>query len=319
MLAILIRIGTVFAWDYEHVQIGNLFYNLDTTNKMATVTYQNFFSTEDNYLGLTIANIPESVDYNYVTYNVTSIGDMAFAYCSSLASVTIPNSITSIGYGAFRSCTSLLSPVYNAHVFAYLPTSYVGAYTIPEGIKDIAGGAFSKCFLLTSIEMPNSITIVGNSAFSDCFSLTSVTIPNNVINIGDYAFISCVNMKSVTITNNVNHIGKGAFCYCSELRSIYNYAAIPQDLDYNIFGDDMMSDSFVNISRCTLYVPKESVDLYRKAYVWKDFSNIIGMDTPGTINTLPANLDGSHKLIRDGQILIIRSDKTYTVTGQGVK
>lgn len=45
--------------------------------------------------------------------NVTSIGDYAFHYCTSLASVTIPASVTSIGKYAFLVCTSLTSLDYD--------------------------------------------------------------------------------------------------------------------------------------------------------------------------------------------------------------
>ena len=116
--------------------------------------------------GLTSVTIPNSV---------TSIGNNAFERCTGLTSVTIPNSVTSIGSYAFYCCKGLTSPVYNAHVFAYMPTSCSGAYTIPNGIESIAGGAFYDCSGLTSITIPNSVTSIGSYAFEDCTALTSVT------------------------------------------------------------------------------------------------------------------------------------------------
>ena len=38
---------------------------------------------------------------------MTNIGNSAFYRCSSLTSVTIPNSVTSIGYGAFANCENI--------------------------------------------------------------------------------------------------------------------------------------------------------------------------------------------------------------------
>ena len=144
-LALVASVGTIFAWDYEYVQIGDLYYNLDAANQTAQVTYQ--FHWNNNYNGLTSANIPASVEYNSVAYSVTSIGKEAFYDCDGLTSVTIPNSVTSIGADAFYSCYGLTSvtieaetpPALDKSAFSvtycsiYVPCGTLDAYENAEG------------------------------------------------------------------------------------------------------------------------------------------------------------------------------------------
>ena len=154
------------------VEIEGIFYNLVSKIQEAEVT-----SNSNKYTGSVV--IPEKVTYESVEYSVTSIGQFAFANCSGLISVTIPNSVTSIGGGAFSYCSSLTS------------------VTIPNSVTSIGGGAFSYCSSLTSITIPNSVTSIGNSAFYECSGLSSVTIGSGIKNIYGSAFASCPDLTDV--------------------------------------------------------------------------------------------------------------------------
>ena len=157
-------------------------------------------------------NIPATVPIKGTEYSVTSIGDYAFSDCSSLQSVTIPNSVTSIGIGVFHQCSSLQS------------------VTIPKSVTSIGNYAFWGCSNLQSVTIPNSVTSIGNHAFESCSSLQSVTIPNSVTSIGDYAFENCDNLQSVTINGNPK-IGGSAFRRTTDTVTM-NLTASPIDRDY---------------------------------------------------------------------------------------
>ena len=136
---------------------------------------------------------------------VTSIGDTAFASCSSLTSVTIPDSVTSIGAYTFISCTSLTN------------------ITIPNSVTSIEFGAFRECSSLTSIIIPNSVTSIGRYAFSDCSDLTSITIPSSVTSIGDVAFGGCSSLTSITFEGDAPTFGTNVFLG-SDSATIYHYS-----------------------------------------------------------------------------------------------
>ena len=93
------------------------------------------------------------------TYNglpVEEIAYGAFKYCTSLTSVTLPNSVYSIEYAAFLGCRSLES------------------IHIPDNVQYIDGWAFAGCESLKSIYIPKQVKIIGARCFHRCDSLTDV-------------------------------------------------------------------------------------------------------------------------------------------------
>ena len=181
----------------------------------------------------------KKINDNYIIKDGTkTIADIAFYYCTSLTSITIPNSVTSIGYAAFTGCRSLISINVDANNKNYSSVNGVlfnkdktvlirypegktdTKYTIPDSVTSIGRIAFSNCTSLTSITIPDSVTSVGDSAFYYCTSLTSITIPDSVTSIGDYVFYKCTSLTSVTIPNSVTSVGDSAFRYCESLTSV---------------------------------------------------------------------------------------------------
>ena len=107
-LLLVLFLGFHSAWAHD-VEVDGIYYNLNLENKTASVTFQgdmpSYYNNE--YSGAIV--IPETVIAGGTRYSVTSIGDYCFYDCSSLTSITIPNSVTSLGNYCFNRCSSLTS------------------------------------------------------------------------------------------------------------------------------------------------------------------------------------------------------------------
>lgn len=177
---------------------------------------------------------------------LTTIGNLAFAGCFDLTSITIPSSVVEIGENALWYCTGLTS------------------VTIPNSVITIGDTAFINCDGLTSVTIPNSVTTIGEAAFSDCDNLVSVVIGNSVITIGQQVFFNCP-LTSITLPPSIREIGRAVFALVT-LRTITCKALIPPIID----GAGGYPPSLTAV-----YVPAASVDAYKAAENWSDYANII--------------------------------------------
>ena len=257
--------------------VDGIYYNiLDGNNVEVTFKGSHVNQYVNEYINS--INIPNEVTINNTTYTVTRVGDGAFYACRTLNSVTIPNSVTYIGDTAFYSCDDLTTvDIGNAVTRigdgAFFRCSFLSSITIPNSVTRIGNRAFKYCYSMTSVNIGSSVTEIGEEAFDGCTILNSVTIPNSVINIGAMAFQGCTYMTSVVIGNSVANIGNEAFRWCYSLTSVKCHNTTPPILGENIFEWGSLEMGPYELD--TLYVPAESLNLYKEAEQWNLFNSIL--------------------------------------------
>lgn len=202
--------GTALAAEVTYaVEGGNLYFDTET----GTIT-----RCDES---VATADIPNTI--NGVA--VTSIGEVAFFNCSSLTSVTIPDSVTSIARSAFGGCSSLTSvsipdSVISIGASAFSDCSSLANVTIPDSVTSIEASAFYDCSSLTNVTIPDSVTSIGDAVFAACSSLTSMAFPDGITSVGAHEFEGCSSLTSVTIPDSVTSIGEWAFGYCNSLTNV---------------------------------------------------------------------------------------------------
>lgn len=260
--------------------------------------------------------IPETVTYNGITYNVTSIGSSAFEGCSSLTALSIPNSVTEIGYSAFHGCSSMASVniptgVKSIHGQTFWGCSSLESIIIPFTVTSIDNYAFMGCSSLTSITIPKSVTEIRQFTFAGCTNLTSIIvesgntkydsrnncnaiietktntliqgcsstiIPSSVTSIGNYAFYRITNLTSITIPESITEIDNGAFSGCSGLTTI----SLPKNLT------TLKSQTFWEcIALKSITLPQNLTSIESSAFL--DCSSLQFINIPKGVSVLDEN------------------------------
>ncbi len=183
-----------------------------------------------------------------------------FAGCTSLTSISIPESMTEIPHGSFKGCTGLTSVI------------------IPKSVTKIANYAFSGCTSLTGVTIPDGVTSVGHRAFEECRGLTNVHIPDSVISIDTYAFYGCGGLKSIRLPEGITSIGLYTFYGCASLESVTipdSVTSIDENAFYGCAG-------MVNV-----YIPEGVVSI-----AWGAFANCSSLKSviiPETVTSIGAS------------------------------
>lgn len=274
---------TTFSAIASDTEVDGIYYNFDSVNKTASVTYKgDYYNSHDNeYSGDVI--IPATVTYEGEEYKVIEIGHEAFENCDSLTCITISEGVTEIKEDAFYGCSSLtcitlLEGMIKIGRETFFECKSLTSITLPQGLTEIGGWAFYGCSSLTDVTIPEGVTKIEEGTFSNCEFLTNVEIPKSITTIGSAAFEYCSALTCITIPEGIEYIQSFAFWECKGLTYIISKSVTPPWCGNKVFYE---------VDKSTpIYVPMASVDAYKSAKEWSEFTNIIGVDFEGDKTTV---------------------------------
>ena len=182
------------------------------------------------------------------------IGSQAFLKTSQLKTIEIPENVSTIGQEAFRE-------------------SGITTVKLPNGVTNIASRAFYYCPELTEVitygtmsnEDPNAM--IHAYCLEGCPKLTRFEIPQSIRILGQGLLGGNRKVTQLTIPANVTQINFSAFNNTGIKEVMVEGITPPQVFEKVWYGfpDDIT----------VIRVPAESVEKYKNANGWKDFTNKI--------------------------------------------
>lgn len=274
-----------------------------------TITSQNPPEVElvaclDHFTGGCV--IPASVPFNGTEYSVVSIGEGAFdggeCIINFTGTLTIPNTVRSIGYAAFVHC-SFIGPLvipnsvetierqafWGCQRFTSLTLSeslteinsetfcmgygFRGDLTIPESVEYIDNDAFYQCGFDGTLTLSPKMIYIETGLFTECNYFTGLVIPEGITGIGGDAFDFLSFPTELTLPSTLQDIEDYAFCHMIHLEQMTIKSYNPPYMDENTF---MQTNRDIPI-----YIPLGTIDDYRNAEYWSEFTNFIEVEFEG--------------------------------------
>lgn len=176
---------------------------------------------------------------------------------------------------------------------------------VEQGILNIGDDAFLCCEKIITVDLPTGMESIGEAAFNYCFDLEGIIIPEGVTEVGVAAFLDCISLERIElpstlklISNYAFFLNQGSKCNTIICRAIDPPTCLSDKWSpFDGIGYD------IGIENVTVYVPEESIDLYRNAAGWDYFTNFLPLeDMSAAINDNNDNEATIKVYARDGRI-----------------
>lgn len=137
-------------------------------------------------------------------------------------------------------------------------------YVIPEGVKTISSWAFLERENTTSIQFPHTLKKIEDWCFNGMKKIKRIVFPYGLEEIEEHCFCECDYLEYIDLPISMRRLGRFCFSECTNLRSLI----IRSPVFLTTYFDEIPFDS------CSVYVPRELLDVYRTDSIWGKFKSI---------------------------------------------
>lgn len=186
---------------------------------------------------------------------------------------------------------------------------FVKKCVIGEGITSLEAMVCGMQLNCAEVTLPSTIKNISHSALEEC-AFTTISLPEGLETIDMYAFFGS-KLTEVIIPSTVTKLGFSAFAYSEDLAKVTMLPTTPpalEDAELPFNGCDALA---------AIYVPQEQVSDYKTA--WSAYETKIQANTSTAIDEINSSNTQTLKLIKHGNLYILRNGEVYNAAGARVE
>lgn len=201
----------------------------------------------------------------------------AFTYCTAMETNDLPEGLEKVYANAFSNCRKMASKIPSTITYlgnmAFNNCWKITEATVSDQLTNFGNQSFASANSMTKLTImphPATITAIPDFAFQSCVSLAELIIPEGYTEIGAYAFSGSKNIKKLDLPSSLTAVNTAAFNNVNPDTIIIRATTPPTYLNntYHLFGTECFDTVKV-------FVPDESIDAYRQAWIWEFFKNYL--------------------------------------------